>query len=190
MAQQFISLVSQGKWFEAIDLDSDIHSISESLKSHRGPMENGDGGMVPEGTVLSQLERFIGYLDSTRVKLEKKRGAQAVGQKPLASLSPNNMILDNTGPQATSVTRYNTAGQKVNELGEPLGGIDLNSANLNLQIKRDGKGVPLPIGQQDLDHINLQGLIPVIFKITPVTNLPVLSELQQKIQPQTLASSL
>jgi hypothetical protein len=60
----------------------------------------------------------------------------------------------------------------------PLGGIDFNSANLNLQIKRDGKGVPLPISQQDLEHINIDGLIPIIIDIRPATSLPIFSELQ------------
>ncbi|MEI7998277.1 MAG: hypothetical protein WCH62_02055, partial [Candidatus Omnitrophota bacterium] len=62
--------------------------------------------------------------------------------------------------------------------GKPVGGIDLNAANLNLQIRRDGKGVPLPIAQQDLEHINIEGLIPVIMEIKPAAALPIFSELQ------------
>jgi len=63
------------------------------------------------------------------------------------------------------------------------GGIDLNSANLNLQIKRDGNGVPLPLLQQDWAQLNgIQGFIPIIIEIKPVTILPILTELQQKLQ--------
>jgi len=58
------------------------------------------------------------------------------------------------------------------------GGIDLNSAHLNLQIKRDGKGVPLPINQQDLENIHIDGLVPVILFIQPATNLPLFAELR------------
>ena len=54
------------------------------------------------------------------------------------------------------------------------GGIDLNSANFNLQIKRDGHGVPLPISGQDLEDINIDGLVPVIIDIKPAAGLPVL----------------
>ncbi len=58
------------------------------------------------------------------------------------------------------------------------GGIDLNPANLNLRIKRDGKGVPLPIGRQDMGQLNnIEGLVPVIIKIVPATYVPALSEL-------------
>ena len=51
------------------------------------------------------------------------------------------------------------------------GGIDFNSTNLDLQIKRDGHGVPLPINQQDLEHINIDGLVPIIINIRPATSL-------------------
>ncbi len=59
-----------------------------------------------------------------------------------------------------------------------VGGIDLNAAHLNLQIKRDGKGVPLPIAQQDLENIHLDGLIPEITDIQPALNSPLLADLQ------------
>jgi hypothetical protein len=58
------------------------------------------------------------------------------------------------------------------------GGIDFNAANLNLQIKRDGNGVPLPISQQDLENINIDGLVPIIIDIQPAASLPIFSELQ------------
>ncbi len=63
------------------------------------------------------------------------------------------------------------------------GGIDLNSANLDLQIKRDGKGVPLPLQLQDMEKLrSIEGFVPVIINIVPVTSLPFLSELQGKSQ--------
>jgi hypothetical protein len=61
------------------------------------------------------------------------------------------------------------------------GGIDLNSANLNLKIKRDGKGVPLPVTQQDLAQININGLVPVIINIKSVTGLQIFSEFKNAV---------
>jgi hypothetical protein len=63
-----------------------------------------------------------------------------------------------------------TSGTKM----ENPGGIDLNPANLNLQIKRDGQGVPLPVNLQDLPNINVNGFVPVIINISPVKSLPAL----------------
>jgi len=59
-----------------------------------------------------------------------------------------------------------------------VGGIDFNSANLNLQIKRDGKGVPLPISQQNLGNIKIDGLVPVILDIKPAASSSLMSQFQ------------
>jgi len=56
----------------------------------------------------------------------------------------------------------------------PLGGINLNPALLNLQIKRDNKGIPLPLPQQPVGDMNIDGFVPVIINITPIPNLPML----------------
>ena len=52
------------------------------------------------------------------------------------------------------------------------GGIDMNRAHLDMRIKRNGQGVVLPIGQQDLAQLSqIKGLIPVIIAIRPVAGL-------------------
>lgn len=56
---------------------------------------------------------------------------------------------------------------------KPPGGIDLNPAYLDLQIRRDENGVPLPLPQQPLNTMHIEGFFPVIMNITPV-NLPFL----------------
>ena len=48
------------------------------------------------------------------------------------------------------------------------GGIDFARSNLNMRIKRDGAGVPLPASQQDLESIHINGLVPEILSIQPV----------------------
>jgi hypothetical protein len=55
------------------------------------------------------------------------------------------------------------------------GGIDFNEQYLKMNIKQDGNGVPLPIDQQDLNSIRIDGLVPNILSITPVTSLPILA---------------
>ncbi len=58
------------------------------------------------------------------------------------------------------------------------GGIDMNSANLNMQIKRDGHGVPLPLAQQDLAQISdIDGLVPVIISIKPASQTALFFQL-------------
>ncbi len=61
----------------------------------------------------------------------------------------------------------------------PKGGIDLNEANLTINIQVDGEGIPLSAEFQDAAMVNIDGLTPVIVNITPLTtsNVPVLGEL-------------
>jgi len=56
----------------------------------------------------------------------------------------------------------------------PLGGINLNPALMDLQIKRDGNGIPLPFNLQPIEIMNIEGFIPVIINVTPVLNVPLL----------------
>ena len=64
-------------------------------------------------------------------------------------------------------------GAKIGGQAE-VGGINLNPALLDLQIKRDGNGVPLPLPMQPIESMHIEGFIPVIINITPVTNLLML----------------
>ena len=59
-------------------------------------------------------------------------------------------------------------------LGEKKGGIDLNPELFDLQIKRDGNGVPLPVNQQPIYNININGFVPIIINVVPVTNMNLL----------------
>jgi len=66
------------------------------------------------------------------------------------------------------------------------GGIDLNSANLRLIIKHDGRGMTVPIDQKDMAQLsNIAGFTPQITEIKPVVPNPVLDQLQQKVQSMT-----
>jgi len=50
------------------------------------------------------------------------------------------------------------------------GGIDLNPDLLDLQIKHDSSNVPRPVFQHPIETMNIQGFLPVIINVTPVTN--------------------
>ncbi|MFH0754033.1 MAG: hypothetical protein V2A70_05650 [Candidatus Omnitrophota bacterium] len=53
------------------------------------------------------------------------------------------------------------------------GGIDFGEANLNMMIKRDGSGVPLPVSEQNFENIQIDGLIPQILSISPAGDMPI-----------------
>ena len=60
-----------------------------------------------------------------------------------------------------------------------VGGIDFNAANLAMLIKRDGRGVPLPVSKQNIQQLlRITGFDPEIIRISPATNVPIISEIQ------------
>ena len=68
------------------------------------------------------------------------------------------------------------------------GGIDLNAEHLNLKVKRDGNGIPLPVSLQPIEIINIQGLVPVIINVTPA-NIPMIFGSVNSDESEPLADS-
>ncbi len=64
----------------------------------------------------------------------------------------------------------------------PVGGINLDPALLDLQIKRNKYGVPLPMTQQPIENMKIEGFVPVIINVTPI-NLPLLMGLAANTPP-------
>ena len=62
----------------------------------------------------------------------------------------------------------------VDKATTPTGGIDLAQSSLDMQIKRDGAGVVLPVSQQNFDNIRISGLVPVILDIVPASSVGTL----------------
>ena len=54
------------------------------------------------------------------------------------------------------------------------GGIDLDPTTMNMEIKRDGKGAPMPTFNAPVENIHIDGLLPVIINITPIIDIQML----------------
>ncbi len=105
------------------------------------------------------------------------------GREPLPAISPIPRWSSGAKALVTAVPRKLVNGLKRLVKGDnamsAYGGIDLNAANLNLVIKRDGYGVPLPLAQQDMAQLtNIEGLDPVILSIKPASQSSLFSHLQ------------
>ncbi|MEI8011942.1 MAG: hypothetical protein WCI27_05610 [Candidatus Omnitrophota bacterium] len=61
---------------------------------------------------------------------------------------------------------------KISKL-DSAGGIDFAQSNLDMKIKRDGVGMVLPVSQQNLDNIKIDGLVPVILSIQSAADVPL-----------------
>ncbi len=67
---------------------------------------------------------------------------------------------------------------------EETGGIDLRPENLDLKTEGTGFDFEVDFSSQELKQIDIPGLIPVIYSITPITNLPQLLGLETGDSPE------
>jgi len=69
------------------------------------------------------------------------------------------------------------------------GGIDLNPANLSLDIKGDSSGVPVSNPAQSFQNIHVDGFVPVIIQMAPIPNLPAFLGISQTEKDNPLDSA-
>jgi len=89
-------------------------------------------------------------------------------------------------------TADDTTPQNRDRVGRPgqgrpnrHGGIDFRK--VDVQIKRDGDGVPLPIEMQDMEHMNIKGFTPVIINVTPIPSLIPLLGLSREEETEEIS---
>jgi|GEM_PF-1744198 len=107
------------------------------------------------------------------VSVEETRVAMVQMQNPVLLVDQYSAVLvdDQKELSATDKAALSSGTKDRNDVG----GIDLNPQMMNLKIKRDGRGVPLPMSDQSIEALQqIEGFLPVIINVTPVQNLPML----------------
>ncbi len=141
-------------------------SGGDVLAGYRGPRENAD---------RSRDEAF----EHNRQLKEIEEQARNAQPKDSAQTAPTNENLEKAD---------NAFLGQVDQSAEHPGGIDLTRKRLNLQTQGEGVDFNLPFDPSHLDQIPINGLTPVIFQITPVTDLPLLLGLAEK-HPEILSAA-
>ncbi|MBF0533244.1 MAG: hypothetical protein HQL23_09170 [Candidatus Omnitrophica bacterium] len=97
---------------------------------------------------------------------------QKLASRILKITSEHNYILDQLSPQVTEDARafveeirYAASAASSAKSEFDYGGINLNAQFLDLQIKRDELGVPLPLPLQSLNRMRIEGFLPIITKM-------------------------
>ncbi len=111
-------------------------------------------GMLPHGNLA---ERF---------GMEDKAAKEDIGEEEF--LRPESGLKKIPSKDSAILTKVSDNDQPT----QPPGGIDLNPMHLNLEIKRDSQGVPLPVPLQPIEQMKIEGFVPIIINITPITRLP------------------
>ncbi len=96
------------------------------------------------------------------------------------------------GKESTDISQQATELSTVDSGPRTKGGIDFNPKALDLNIKRDGKGIPLPVSQQPMEQfMKLDTFAPVIINVAPIQNLPLLLGLKDEDkEPKELSKAL
>ncbi|VAX36895.1 hypothetical protein MNBD_UNCLBAC01-1386 [hydrothermal vent metagenome] len=132
-------------------------------------------GLTGEEREVKRLQSELKELQKKKrllIKQKRKQKESERGRYPENSDSLNKDIDVVNGNMAGIKLKLQKVEKKASS-GITEGGINLNPDAMNFQIKRDGNGVPVPVFDQPLESIHIEGLVPVILNITPV-NLPLL----------------
>jgi hypothetical protein len=142
---------------------------------------------VPEETDFAQANPAIGfvkgYLDNVSSNLQRDYFARASYQALTVKRAAENgqgvfvRMLDtdqNRSMIRDAFTEAMNDADLLKVLTAPLGGINLDPKLFNLQIKRNGNGVALPVYEQSIENIQIDGFVPIIINITPMDIAPLL----------------
>jgi len=88
------------------------------------------------------------------------------------------------------MTQYETQidNSMMSRQKQTKGGIDFNPSNLELQIEGERRDLLPNQIPQDVEQMNIQGFYPVIFSITPVTNIPLILGVNREQENEQLSS--
>jgi len=132
---------------------------------------------TPEGQKIEELTEYLITAQESLESIQTNQVGMSVGA--MVNREVNSNLEERISGLKTSINNFKDAIEywTAREAGfvtsSPVGGIDLNPKLLDLQIKRDGNGIPLPLNLQPIESMNIEGFLPVIINVTPVINLPL-----------------
>jgi hypothetical protein len=106
------------------------------------------------------------------VKRLEAAGILAREKNPKNDLKNTTWVVVDSSRLAELIQKYPNSAQ-LSQGVTRQGGINLDSDLMDMQIKRDGKGVVLPISQQPASLMRINGLMPFIIRIEKV-DMPML----------------
>ncbi len=136
-----------------------------------------DGDRDRMDTAFEQIGKFT-TLDQLIDFIEDEVVASGLDWRKVYGIADPARPLGEASASAEADDRAAIGGEQAT----PVGGINLDPRLLDLQIKRDGNGVPLPLFQQPIGDMKIEGFFPVIINITPVS-LPLLLGLNTQDAP-------
>ncbi len=136
--------------------------------------------MVEAGLTHDEHKKFVSELHR---RPRESEGEQRKSEEEILKEIAAARMLSSSSP----VDGARNAKLASNQTPDVVGGINLDPAFLDLQIKRDGKGVPLPVLQQPIQNMQIEGFLPIIINVTPIPSLPMLLGMGDEEAPEELS---
>ncbi|MBF0385446.1 MAG: hypothetical protein HQL27_06195, partial [Candidatus Omnitrophica bacterium] len=76
---------------------------------------------------------------------------------------------------------------KADDGAQKKGGIDFNPRNLKMDVRGRAGDMQIPARFNSLENIQIDGFVPVIINVTPITNLPLLLGISLENEPEKLS---
>jgi hypothetical protein len=184
-----VGFKNESKWMYSVDGVFNPYAMAprgtlwpqDVLFLSRADVESSGGYLVfslPGGVEKTIHEVSQAFLDEVAMGGIHEEDIHLAGEDSIAlTYTSAGVYITNHNPeQAIDIVQLSDRPDAAMvDIKNVYGGIDMNAASLDMQIKRDGSGVPLPVAQQDLDRIKIDGLVPVILDIRPAAALPIFS---------------
>jgi len=72
-------------------------------------------------------------------------------------------------------------------MSDEVGGINLDPSQMQLETTGTASMFDIPLDAESLENINIEGFVPVIFSITPITNLPLIMGSKEEKEVEELS---
>jgi len=142
----------------------------DDKKDFEGIVDNGELSNwqgIPLRVIVGSSDEDVGtaveqYLQQFFPDAPLMHGLKTKGMRNLKKILLQALSKDDQAMFSAPMNSQNSADSSV-------GGINLDPQFLDLQIKRDAKGIPLPISDQPIYNIKIKGILPVIINVAPVS---------------------
>ena len=157
-------LVRQGE----LTFGSFDKGLSAKFNDNGGMVHIGTDGIFMRGYDDRQKGKIIDHPNTVLLKMNEDGTTFTEKAWTNDPMSRDN-FLDQMDGQLAAEEAYLMAdfSERTGE-GWHQGGINLDARLLNMQVRRDGKGVVLPASQQPVVNMALEGLSPVIISVVPL----------------------
>lgn len=159
-------------------------NVSKMARVYRDDIKTYDsnGEFFKNGAIGYFLNegQLAGLMSNTRSFLDKTNSPAAL----LAFAIPE--LVDQNNPdalQSNEIEYKIKTPTDASTLPDQVGGIDLTADRFDLDVRNEKQEDLFTVDPEQLQNMNIKGLVPVIIDIKPITNLPLFLSGQQQITP-------